>query len=52
MVHLYRRMYGQQDMYLFMSTSKPVRKVRRTRSIVGTTIEAKDCPTDGTNVGT
>lgn len=35
-----------------MPTSSPVRKVSLTKSVVGTTIDANDCPGEGTNEGT
>ena len=38
--------------YLFIPASNPVRNVSLTKSIVGTTIDANDCPGDGSNDGT
>lgn len=36
----------------FIPTRSSVRKVSRTRSVVGTTIDANDCPIEGVKVGT
>lgn len=44
--------YSITPVYLFMPTSSPVRKVSLTKSVVGTTIDANDCPGEGTNEGT
>lgn len=38
--------------YRFMPTRSSVRKVSLTRSVVGTTIDANDCPIDGVKDGT
>ena len=38
--------------YRFMPTSSSVRKVSLTKSVVGTTIDANDCPIDGVKEGT
>lgn len=38
--------------YRCMPTRRSVRKVSLTRSVVGTTIDANDCPTEGVKDGT
>lgn len=43
---------GNASMHLFMPTRRSVRKVSRERSMVGTTIDANDCPIDGVKAGT